>query len=195
MALPAHIGPRPLIQSRNHFSQTVGLLGRVISPSQGRYLDTGQHKHRINSYTHETSMFWVGFEPTIPASERAKIVHALDRAAAVTGLLQIYGSVKYKSLPLKQNQWVCWGSDVRKGTVILGYIIIDQMLELEYSNPLYNGLGPGGGGPVIARVRCNRMKGYSWKYALECVANTRNKQKHSVWLRECSYIGVIFYFK
>jgi hypothetical protein len=28
------------------FTQTVGFLGRVISPSQGRYLHTGQHKHR-----------------------------------------------------------------------------------------------------------------------------------------------------
>jgi hypothetical protein len=42
---------RTLIQFRNHFSQTVGLFGRVISPSQGRYLNTGQHKHRINAYT------------------------------------------------------------------------------------------------------------------------------------------------
>jgi hypothetical protein len=30
-------------------------------------------------------MHWVGFEPTIPASGRAKTVHALDRAANVTG--------------------------------------------------------------------------------------------------------------
>jgi hypothetical protein len=30
-------------------------------------------------------MPWVGFEPTIPASERAKTVHALDRSATVTG--------------------------------------------------------------------------------------------------------------
>jgi hypothetical protein len=29
-------------------------------------------------------MLSVGFEPTIPASERAKTVHALDRLAAVT---------------------------------------------------------------------------------------------------------------
>jgi hypothetical protein len=28
------------------FSQAVGLLGRVISSSQGLYLNTGQHKHR-----------------------------------------------------------------------------------------------------------------------------------------------------
>jgi hypothetical protein len=33
------------------FTQTVGLLGRVISPSQGRYLHTGQHKHRVNAHT------------------------------------------------------------------------------------------------------------------------------------------------
>jgi hypothetical protein len=33
MALPAHSGLRSLIHFRNHFSQTGGLLGRVISPS------------------------------------------------------------------------------------------------------------------------------------------------------------------
>jgi hypothetical protein len=78
MALPAHSGPRPPIQFRNHFSQTVGLLGR-IRPSQSRYLNTGQHKHKMNAYTHRTSVPWVGFSPTIPGSERAKSVHALDR--------------------------------------------------------------------------------------------------------------------
>jgi hypothetical protein len=30
----------------------------------------------------------VGFEPTIPAFERAKTVHALDRADSVTGTVQ-----------------------------------------------------------------------------------------------------------
>jgi hypothetical protein len=34
------------------FTQTVGLLGRWISRSQGRYLHTGQHKHKINVYRH-----------------------------------------------------------------------------------------------------------------------------------------------
>jgi hypothetical protein len=37
------------------FLQTVGLLGRVISSSQGLYLNTGQHKHRINTYTKHPS--------------------------------------------------------------------------------------------------------------------------------------------
>jgi hypothetical protein len=31
-------------------------------------------------------MPWMGFEPTIPASERERTVHVLDRAATVTGL-------------------------------------------------------------------------------------------------------------
>jgi hypothetical protein len=59
----------------------------VISPSQGRYINTGRQKHRINAntHTHQTSMPLAGFEPMIPASERAKTVHVLDRAATVTG--------------------------------------------------------------------------------------------------------------
>jgi hypothetical protein len=50
MALSAKLWPRPLNQFRNNFSQPIGLLGQVISPSQSRYLSTGQH--RINAYTH-----------------------------------------------------------------------------------------------------------------------------------------------
>jgi hypothetical protein len=32
-------------------------------------------------------MHWVGFEPTILASERAKTIYALDSAATVTGVV------------------------------------------------------------------------------------------------------------
>jgi hypothetical protein len=35
-------------------------------------------------------MPWVGFEHTIPASEQAMTVHALDGSATVTGKGQIY---------------------------------------------------------------------------------------------------------
>jgi hypothetical protein len=78
MVLPAHSGLRPLIQFRNHFSQTIGLLWQVISSSQGRYRNTRKLKHRINTYTYRTCMPWVGFELTIPASERAKTVQVSD---------------------------------------------------------------------------------------------------------------------
>jgi hypothetical protein len=50
-----------------NLGHSVGLLGRVISPSQGRYLTQTQNKH------------------TAPASERAKTVHVLDISATVIG--------------------------------------------------------------------------------------------------------------
>jgi hypothetical protein len=75
------------------YTQSVGVLGRGISPSQGRYLHTEQHEHRINAHL---SMPRVGFEPTIPEFERAKAVHALDRAATVIGSLPLFEQ-KYKN--------------------------------------------------------------------------------------------------
>jgi hypothetical protein len=45
----------------------------------------GTTQTQKNAHTHQTSMSWVGFERTIPASERAKTVYALDRSATVTG--------------------------------------------------------------------------------------------------------------
>jgi hypothetical protein len=52
------------------FTQTVGLLGRVISPSQGRYLYTGKHKHRIYTYTDIHALSWIRtHDPSVRASE------------------------------------------------------------------------------------------------------------------------------
>jgi hypothetical protein len=71
MALqPLFIGPWPLLQFRDLFTQTVGLLGRVISSSQGRYLRTEQHKHRINAHTniHASSRIRT-YDPSVRASE------------------------------------------------------------------------------------------------------------------------------
>jgi hypothetical protein len=45
------LGPGLFFSFVIFFVQTVRLLGRGISPSQGCYLHTGQHKHRINAYT------------------------------------------------------------------------------------------------------------------------------------------------
>jgi hypothetical protein len=62
----------------------MGHFGRGISLSQGRYLHTDHHKHAINAHT---SMLLVEFEPTIPAFQRAKMLHTLDRAATVIGFV------------------------------------------------------------------------------------------------------------
>jgi hypothetical protein len=83
------VTPTRFIRHHNasfHFSvlilrETVWLLGRGISPTQGRYLHTGQHKHRIITYTHQTSMPCVGFDPHDPsfwASEDSSCLRSLD---------------------------------------------------------------------------------------------------------------------
>jgi hypothetical protein len=43
------------------------------------------HRKTQNKFTHRHPCLWVGFETTIPASERAKTIHTLDRAATVFG--------------------------------------------------------------------------------------------------------------
>jgi hypothetical protein len=67
--------------------QMVGLLRRVISSSQGLYLNIWQHEHRINTHTKYPCLVWDS-NPRSPASELAKTVHALDRSATVTGCLR-----------------------------------------------------------------------------------------------------------
>jgi hypothetical protein len=53
------------------FTQMVGLLGRVISPSQGHNLCTGQHKHRINADTDIHALS--GIRTHIPSIQAADI--------------------------------------------------------------------------------------------------------------------------
>jgi hypothetical protein len=55
MALVPFVGPWPLFSVSWSYTQPIGLLGRGISPSQGLYLYTEQHKHRIN--THNTDIY------------------------------------------------------------------------------------------------------------------------------------------
>jgi hypothetical protein len=73
------------------YTQSVGLLGQGISPSQGRYINTEQHKQKKRT---QTSTPRVRFEPTIPVFVRAKTVIALDRAAAVIGIVSIHPSIR-----------------------------------------------------------------------------------------------------
>jgi hypothetical protein len=47
-----------------------------------------QNKHR------QTSIPWVGFEPTMRAFKRTKTFHALDRAATVTGEIAVISFVR-----------------------------------------------------------------------------------------------------
>jgi hypothetical protein len=47
------------------YTQSVGLLGQGISPSQGRYLHTEQHKHRVNAHIHPC----LEWDPSVGAGE------------------------------------------------------------------------------------------------------------------------------
>jgi hypothetical protein len=70
MALQPFVGSWPLLQFRNLFTQTVGLLGQVISPSEGRYLHTEQHKHRINAHRNINALSGIRtHDPSVRASE------------------------------------------------------------------------------------------------------------------------------
>jgi hypothetical protein len=120
--------------------QSAGLLGRVISPSQGRYLDTNKNKRT------QASVPWVRFEPTIPAFERAKTFHALDSAAIVIGhqtLILLYKKVrldeqqKFISVrrevwpPLWSNGQSCWLQIQRSRVRFRRYQIFLEVVGLE----------------------------------------------------------------
>jgi hypothetical protein len=47
-------------------------------------------------------MPYVGFEPTIPAVELAKTVHALDRSATVTGSQHIWNLIQNLNVSTKK---------------------------------------------------------------------------------------------
>jgi hypothetical protein len=67
----------------NHF-YTDGSIPWKSDQPVARPLPTHKTTQTQNKRT-QTSMSWMGFEPTIRTFERAKTVHALDRAATVIG--------------------------------------------------------------------------------------------------------------
>jgi hypothetical protein len=69
------------------YTQSLGLLGQGISPSQGGATYTQKTQTR-NKRT-QTSMPWVGFEPTILMFGLAQTVHRLDSAATVIAIMEI----------------------------------------------------------------------------------------------------------
>jgi hypothetical protein len=60
------------------YTQSVRLLSRVISPSQGRYLHTGQHKHRINAHGHPC-LKWDSNSLSQRSSERRQFMPSTAR--------------------------------------------------------------------------------------------------------------------
>jgi hypothetical protein len=86
--------------------QSVGLLGRELSPSRSLYLHrTAQTQNKRT----QTSMPWVRFEPMIPAFEWGK-TNALDRTATVIGYatamwIKSNGRLLWIGCVLRFNKW------------------------------------------------------------------------------------------
>jgi hypothetical protein len=73
-------------------------------------------------------MPWVVFEPTIPAFEWAKIVHALDRAATVIGIfVQEWKLKKMTNSDILRNVW----SEV----MVVYFVYVSWMGLWESENP------------------------------------------------------------
>jgi hypothetical protein len=73
----------------SYFRQTVGLLGRVISPSQGLYLHRTTQHRKTRTNIHALS----GIRTHDPSNQPAK-THASDRTATVTGNTQVQIEIK-----------------------------------------------------------------------------------------------------
>jgi hypothetical protein len=76
---------------------TVGRTPWTSDQPVARPLPTHRTTKTQNKRT-QTSMPWVGFEPTIPAFERAKTFHALDRVIRGS-----YASLKYSCVVCLRN--------------------------------------------------------------------------------------------
>jgi hypothetical protein len=83
----------------------------MISPSQGRYLYTGKHKHRINGYIDIHAMR--GIRTPIPTFEWATTVRALDGAVTVIGIQlgqayssEILLSTCYTTISHNLEEWI-----------------------------------------------------------------------------------------
>jgi hypothetical protein len=116
----------------NFFTQSVGLLGREMSPSQGRYLHTGQHKHRKNAHTDIHALSGIrNHNPSIRASSCLRPHGHCDRQDYT------YRPYNRNGLTLKFSRTVGRDQQLRTRFVIkrltcLGVSRMDRRVILKY---------------------------------------------------------------
>jgi hypothetical protein len=134
MTAQPSVGPWPLFQ----------FLDRIHSLQAS--LDGGSTRRKAATYTQsnttqnkctQTSMPRVRFETTIPVFERAKTVHALDRAATVISLAPTHLYVVFMTSLSDNRHWYlliwCWQS-FKRITVLLYYPVIYGICRVLISN-------------------------------------------------------------
>jgi hypothetical protein len=92
------------------YTQSVGLLGKGISPEQGLYLHTRQHKQNTRI---QTTIPQVGLQPTNTVFELAKKIHDLERAATAIGTAYIY-RVKMLQRRINIINELTWKSEINE---------------------------------------------------------------------------------
>jgi hypothetical protein len=97
----------PLFQFLNLY--TVGRTPCTGAQPVARPLPIHRTTQTQNKRT-QTFMPKVDFEPTIPVFERAKTVHALDRAATVIGLFSVYFTYIKKKIRNQLTRSPCYAS-------------------------------------------------------------------------------------
>jgi hypothetical protein len=85
------------------FTQLVGLLGRGISLSQGRYQHRGQNKHRINVHRHPCLIGIRTHDPSVWAGEDSSCVRPLAHCDQlhVVHISKIVTNVPFASLKVE----------------------------------------------------------------------------------------------
>jgi hypothetical protein len=98
-----------------NLGHSVGLLGKGISPSQGRYL---YRTIQTQNILRQTSMMpRVGFQPRVPVFEWVKTFHALDSAATVIGS------------PTSSNRNTIWSISI---------CFVSAPLTVQFSDPYFS---------------------------------------------------------
>jgi hypothetical protein len=96
------LGPGFFFSFVIYFTQTVGLLEWVISPSQGRYLKTGQHKHREKAYTNIHVLSGIRtHDPSFRASEDSSCLRShchCDQHSHTSNLTNFLVSVRHSTV-------------------------------------------------------------------------------------------------
>jgi hypothetical protein len=100
MALPAHSGPRPFIQFRNHFSQTVGLLVDIIKRIKINRVRWAGHVIRRENEEITNIIMLVK-----PEGKRKKGRPRMRWVDGVKKALRNLGVVNWKSKAQERNGW------------------------------------------------------------------------------------------
>jgi hypothetical protein len=124
------LGPGLFFSFVIFFTQTVGLLVRVIRLPQGRYLHTGEHKHRISAHTNIHAFEWDSNPRSQPFHR--SIVHALDRAITVIGWRRrLHEAVINEQNKMKRgepsNEMPFWNRKISK---VVSFLVTIMSLKL-----------------------------------------------------------------